>query len=399
MTLSSYKAYVVLRGRMRSFFHTQHKLIALVTHRFTVHLIVIFLAITVVSINVAQARTVRADSFADRSLVSAIFDPEQFSVTTSESILPQQTRYIDITTALRQPNYIGEDVDIIGREFVVVENRGAFLKQTGFSEDSSSSNSDIEQYTVQGGDTISTIAQKFGVSVKTILWSNNLSDSEAKLVRPGDTLWILPVTGVAHTVQSGETVASIAKKYEADENDIIEFNDLIVAEDLESGTEIIVPDGEKPAPPPPPPAPTPTTKISSFNQVFNSSETPAPNASVSGTSLQWPTITRRISTYFGYRHSGLDIDGEFGDPIYAPESGTVVSAGWNGSYGLEVVIDHGGGIKTRNAHMQKVFVSVGQTVGRGQTTGEMGSTGNSTGSHTHYEVIVNGGVVNPFLYD
>ncbi len=389
-----YKVFILIRARAKTFFHNEHKLLAVVTHRFAIHGVVALMTLSVVFVNVQQAQAVRSEEFAEGSLVQAVFSQDEITVITADSVIPVAARYVDVTAAVRQPTRIGKDFDFAANQVVLTENSGAFVSSSTIGGQAAYENSEIQQYTVREGDTISTIAQKFGVSTKTVLWSNNLTDDQAKRVRTGDTLWILPVTGVAHKVKSGETVASIAKKYSASEEDIIEFNDLLAADDLAEGVEIIVPDGKQPAPPPPPPS---TTRIASFQQVFTGG-TPAANAVVSGTKLQWPTITRRISQYYGYRHSGLDIDGEFGDPIYAPESGTVVSAGWNGGYGLEVVINHGNGIVTRNAHMQKVFVSVGQSVGRGQTVGEMGSTGRSTGSHSHYEVIVNGRTTNPFSY-
>ena len=114
----------------------------------------------------------------------------------------------------------------------------------------------------------------------------------------------------------------------------------------------------------------------------------------------WPTTTTRISSNYGKRrgHSGVDIDGEYGDPVWAAKDGTVVSAGYNGTYGNEVVIDHGDNLKTRYAHMQTICVKSGDKVTVGDKIGEEGSTGNSTGSHLHFEVILNGRQVNPMSY-
>lgn len=97
-------------------------------------------------------------------------------------------------------------------------------------------------------------------------------------------------------------------------------------------------------------------------------------------------------------HEGLDIAGANDTPISAAASGTVIVAGWQGGYGYMVVIDHGGGMTTGYAHMNNVSVSVGQAVGQGTKVGGMGSTGNSTGTHVHFEVRVNGGAVNPIGY-
>ena len=116
----------------------------------------------------------------------------------------------------------------------------------------------------------------------------------------------------------------------------------------------------------------------------------------------WPTTAKRISSYYGTRsrgyHTGLDIDGNSGDPVWAAKDGTVLEAGYNGSYGNDIVISHGDGLKTRYSHLKSISVSAGDEVTIGQQIGTEGSTGNSTGAHLHFEVIVNGDSVNPLNY-
>jgi len=123
------------------------------------------------------------------------------------------------------------------------------------------------------------------------------------------------------------------------------------------------------------------------------------SGSVSG--LQWP-LSGRITSYYGYRsggfHSGIDIDGVTGQPYYAASAGKVVLAGYAGGYGYCIIIDHGNGVATRYAHSSKLLVGVGDQVSKGQNIGLVGSTGKSTGSHLHFEVIVNGSTVNPLNY-
>lgn len=117
--------------------------------------------------------------------------------------------------------------------------------------------------------------------------------------------------------------------------------------------------------------------------------------------LGWP-LSSHINSYYGYRsggfHTGIDIAGDTGDPYVAAASGRVVSAGWAGSYGNCIVIDHGNGIMTRYAHSSKLLVSAGQSVSKGQTIGLVGATGNATGPHLHFEVIINGDTANPLNY-
>ncbi len=140
----------------------------------------------------------------------------------------------------------------------------------------------------------------------------------------------------------------------------------------------------------------------------------ATKASAAGTTvkagsgvLSWPLVAP-ITSGYGYRihpishvrklHTGIDIDGDMGDPIKAAGSGTILSAGWRGGYGKCVVISHGGNLATLYGHMSVINVSAGQTVKKGQVIGKVGSTGYSTGPHLHFEVRVNGSPVNPLGY-
>jgi len=117
---------------------------------------------------------------------------------------------------------------------------------------------------------------------------------------------------------------------------------------------------------------------------------------------------KRISSYYGWRihpitgrrkfHDGLDIAANTGNPVYVYTDGKVVQAGWNGGYGLSILVDHGNGLQTRYAHLSKIYVKVGQKVKTGERIGAVGSTGNSTGPHLHFEVIKNGQTKNPLNY-
>lgn len=123
------------------------------------------------------------------------------------------------------------------------------------------------------------------------------------------------------------------------------------------------------------------------------------SGSISG--INWP-LRGSINSYYGYRwggfHTGIDIGGDVGDPYTAAASGTVVAAGWDGGYGKMILIDHGNGVMTRYAHSSQLLVSAGQHVSQGQTIGLVGATGNATGPHLHFEIILNGDTVNPLSY-
>lgn len=246
----------------------------------------------------------------------------------------------------------------------------------------------VVEYSVQKGDTISTIANKFGVSEDTIRWANDLSGDS---ITVGDVLKILPVTGIAHKVASGETVYSIAKHYDSNPQQIVDFpfNEFANPEtfSLVVGQILIVPDGVKPSE-----VPVQRTRPEVGRQYYAG---PIP---VSPGGFSWP-LSGGISQYASWYHMALDITSPVGTPILAAESGTVssVSVGsWDGGYGTNVWINNGQGIATHYNHMSGVNVSVGQSVAVGKTViGWVGLTGRTTGAHLHFEVSKNGSLINP----
>lgn len=252
---------------------------------------------------------------------------------------------------------------------------------------------EIIYYTIQNGDTISTIARRFGLTVNTILWANNLT--AFSLIRPGDRLAILPYSGVLHTVKKGDTLAKIAQKYDIELEKILSCNTL--GNSLSVGQKIVIPGAKKITETVAVRRPTNTnyTGISVIKNLIKN-----PGVKVSGNKMTWPTVGARITQYFSWRHNGVDIANKVGTPIYAADSGTVVIAqgGYNGGYGNTIVIDHGGGKKTRYGHASKLFVRVGDEVEKGENIAAMGSTGRSTGPHLHFEVLINGVRYNPLNY-
>lgn len=247
----------------------------------------------------------------------------------------------------------------------------------------------VVTYIVQPGDTVSSIASKFDVSIDTIRWQNDLSSIDA--IKPAQKIEIPPVTGMVHKVKRGETIFSIAKKYDVDPQQIVNwpFNTYSDDEsfDLAVGQTLMVPEGVKPA-----------------EQLWDPKRYVAqstPNAgSVSATGqFVWPT-SGSISQQFVWYHPGLDIANRAAPSILAADAGRVTVAGWpdNFGYGNRVMIDHGNGFTTLYAHMSSIAVSAGQTVNRGDVIGQMGSTGRSTGTHLHFEIRKNGATVSPLGY-
>lgn len=152
------------------------------------------------------------------------------------------------------------------------------------------------------------------------------------------------------------------------------------------------------------PVTIPTVKITTTTKAKTTTTTSA-YASANVAAAQggvWPTTARYVSSPFGYRgtsiHTGMDIAGRSGDPIYAYKSGLVTFAGWGGPYGNMLKVDHGNGVSTWYAHCSKLLVSAGDTVEMGQTIAKEGTTGNSTGNHLHFEMRINGIAVNPYGY-
>ncbi len=247
----------------------------------------------------------------------------------------------------------------------------------------------VQQYIVRTGDTVSSIAEQFGISIYTILWANKLTLNS--LLRAGQTIDILPTSGVAHRVLKGDTVEALAKKYNTNKDDIIAFNQLAFNQNLTPGEIIIIPGGEIVAPPPPP-----RPIFAPLRTVFVPDQVIAPSTG----RLLWPVpLSRRITQYYTRTHTGVDIAADYLTPIVAADDGIVELVQFGRTdYGYQTIIDHENGYRTRYGHQSQIFVKPGDRVTRGQTIGTVGSTGRSTGPHLHFEVYVNGRRTNPLPY-
>lgn len=239
-------------------------------------------------------------------------------------------------------------------------------------------NDRILLYTVQPGDTPGTIAKSFGISLNTLLWANNIKNPD--LIRVGDELIILPVSGIQYEVQAGDTIESIAEKFKGDVFEIIAFNGLAIKETLKVGTTIIIPDGELALPSAPPDSVS-RPQVSSL-PVY------------SGYYLRPILGGRRSRGIHGF--NAVDLAQSCGSPILAAAEGTIIlarSSGWNGGYGRYVIMSHPNGTQTLYAHVDTILVRPGQYVSQGSQIATVGTTGNSTGCHLHFEVR---GAKNPF---
>lgn len=243
-------------------------------------------------------------------------------------------------------------------------------------------NATISVYVVREGDTLSGIAKLFGVSPNTILWANDLS--RGSVLKVGQTLTILPVTGVKYAVRRGDTLSSIAKRFGGDADEIASFNG-IEGGSLSVGEEIIIPDGEIAEP------------AASFGARPAVARSSAPLGTLEQIGYYLRPIVGGRKTQGIHGYNGVDIATPRGTPILASASGYVIvsrEGGWNGGYGNYIVIEHDNGTQTLYSHNSGNIVSVGQRVVQGQVIGYVGSSGKATGPHVHFEI--RNGIRNPF---
>lgn len=269
-----------------------------------------------------------------------------------------------------------------GGDIIIVDDE-ALLSETGPSgtiadiEEQPASSDQISIYVVREGDSLSQIAKMFSVSTNTIIWANDIK--RGSFITPGQTLIILPITGVRHSVVKGETVKSITNKYEGDYEEILQYNDLTTESIITVGDIIVIPDGEIAAP-----------TYTSAGIIVQGTGGPT----YSGYYILPLTAGRRSQGLHGY--NAVDYAAPSGTPIIAAASGDVIisrSYGWNGGYGKYIAIKHDNGTQTLYAHNNSNIVYSGQRVVQGQVIGYIGSTGRSTGAHIHFEIR---GAKNPF---
>lgn len=253
---------------------------------------------------------------------------------------------------------------------------------------------EISIYVVHAGDTTSSVAKMFGVTRATILAANDLTSSSK--LKEGQTLVILPVAGYLHTVSKGDTFSSISKRYKVAMDDILFYNDLPDDAILSIGQTLVIPDAEFTALP----TVAPKTSIKSSSSTTSIPKVDPSKPDFGNFILRPVDISQSTRTQgaHGWNNSSVDIGAKTGTPVVAAHDGLVMLAktgGWNGGYGNYIIIMteyNGRKIQTIYGHLSKVLVNPGDTVTRGQLIGLVGSTGNSTGPHLHFEVR---GILNP----
>jgi len=236
-------------------------------------------------------------------------------------------------------------------------------------------------YVVRKGDSIAQIAKMFGVSVNTILWANDMKPGDK--LNEGDVLFILPISGLEHTVTKGQTLESIAKLYKVDVSDIIQNNDVTADTKLAVGDILIIPNAQKSEENGKPIKNEDLGAIITKDKLYYEQH---PVQNLAGYFID-PVPGYRLSQGI-HDNNAVDLAITKGTPIHAAAAGRVLLArnGYNGGFGNVVIIDHPNGIQTLYAHQSKIVAHAGDEVSQGEVIGYVGSTGHSTGPHLHFEV-------------
>jgi murein DD-endopeptidase MepM/ murein hydrolase activator NlpD len=245
----------------------------------------------------------------------------------------------------------------------------------------------IITYTAKIDDTLDSIASTYNLKVKSIAESNSLPTNSS--LKEGQVLEFPSVDGVLYKIKDGETIWDLALLNNIDFNKIVEINKLESPEKLKLGQKIIMPGVD-------------TVKPAASNKIIASNKTISRGGSIPTTSKGSLPVRGKITSLFGPRwgrkHEGIDIAAPTGTDVFASMDGKVSFSGWEGGYGNLVIIDHGNGLQSYYGHNSKLLVKKGQTVSKGTHIADVGSTGNSTGPHSHFEIRKNGTAVNPYTY-
>ncbi|MDP2690957.1 MAG: M23 family metallopeptidase [bacterium] len=267
-----------------------------------------------------------------------------------------------------------------------------FLTKTYTPTQESKGANGVFSVTIESGDTLSGIAERYGVTVRDLIVNNNLPKNP--ILKPGQKLNI--ANGIIHQVGDKDSLDSIAKAYGVEKEKILAANEILEKE-LKSGMQLVIVGAKRTLPT----FSTPNSYNPANIALSPENLLTPPLTGVAG-KLLFPSIGQ-YTQYFRAGHYAVDIANNQSPAVVAAESGIVKKAacGWNGGYGCMIEIDHGDGVVTLYAHNRKLYVTVGEAVQRGQTISQMGNTGRvygKTGIHLHFEVIVNGVKRNPLAF-
>ncbi len=359
--------------------------------------------------------------FTSYALSMAIFG-EIFKSSDKKESLIQKNENLQ-SLKVFEPNKIFAEAESIDTKSLSIVDENDTSFETGkefvddFSSDISENHSENAIYTVQKGDSIYSVASYFGVSVETIMAFNHMS---SKVVHVGEVLEVPSISGVPYIVGKGDTLAKISKKYSIDVDDITLYNGLQDDEMLAAGDEIFIPNAKEVS------VVTKTTTLAKIVNKVATTKTFIKDATTISKVTTWakgdtahlntPAAIAKYSgmpKYDGYflfpapgatrtqkmhGNNGCDFANKIGSPVLASASGVVSVAktgGYNFGYGNYIKIKHPNGTETIYGHLSRVDVSMGQSVSRGEQIGAVGSTGNSTGPHLHFEIH---GAYNPFAW-
>ena len=335
--------------------------------RASAHVAVLAVAIVALGLSDIEWPTPTRAASSTMYALAPLISPDEESDKPAEAVLVQLNEQPNRVTYV---NGTGGAIARLGQPHTIIPNRPRL---------------EVITYTVQAGDTVQSIANQFGLQPTTIMWSNPAIEDAPDLLRIGQEAVILPLDGVYHEVAEGDTLESIAEKYEVEPEAIVncKYNHLESSEaPLVTGTYLIVPGGEKPYVP----------------KVVTTYTGSVPEGARGTGQFQWPVLGRLTQGYW-YGHRAIDIGAATGSAVVASDGGFVSFAGWTDvGYGYLIVIDHANGFATYYAHLSNFYVSTGQAVARGQVIGAVGSTGWSTGPHLHFEVRYYGVQHNPRAY-
>ncbi|MBN1888163.1 MAG: peptidoglycan DD-metalloendopeptidase family protein [Thermoflexales bacterium] len=338
-----------------------------IIHRYLVHLAVLALALAAVLLGGGQERQAEAGavlSYNVRALANEAVTAEQ---------PPGPTPYAIGGASRPYTTSAASDIEVIQR------------RALPYTDSPQRTRLETITYTVQPGDTTQGIAIIYDLEDTTVMWCNPEIEDMPDFLRIGQEVVIPPIDGVCHTVKEGDNLESIAAKYKVDVSAItgVSYNNLIVpGYAIQTGQRLIVAGGQKPYVP----------------KIVTSYTGSVPEGARGTGLFQWPTVGG-ITQDFWWGHRAIDIGAYTGAEIRAADGGFVSFAGWTDiGYGYLIVVDHANGFSSYYAHCSGFYVSAGEAVSRGQLIGAVGSTGNSTGPHVHFEIRYYGSPLNPRGY-